>query len=49
MTSEVEAIQEMNNTFKEALAKMKFTQTLEFAKDLTDECMDIESIWLLWP
>lgn len=37
-----EAIQEMNHTIKKALATKKFTQNLEFAKELISECMKLK-------
>ncbi|KAH7672521.1 Myb/SANT-like domain-containing protein [Dioscorea alata] len=43
LVSEVEAIQEMNNTFKEALGNMNSTRTLSFAKDLMSECMKLKN------
>ncbi|XP_039115173.1 uncharacterized protein LOC120250420 [Dioscorea cayenensis subsp. rotundata] len=42
MPSEVEAIQEMNNTIKEALVTKKSTRNLEFAKELIGECMKLK-------
>ena len=43
MPSEVEAIQEMNNTIKEALATKKSTRNLDFANELISECMKLKA------
>ncbi|KAH7655576.1 Myb/SANT-like domain-containing protein [Dioscorea alata] len=43
LVSKVEAIQEMNNIFKEALGNMNSTHTLSFAKDLMNECMKLKT------
>ncbi|XP_039144498.1 uncharacterized protein LOC120281872 [Dioscorea cayenensis subsp. rotundata] len=42
MPTEVEAIQEINNTIKETLLTKKSTQNLEFAKELIGECMKLK-------
>lgn len=43
MISKVEAIHEMNVTIKEGFAKMYPTHSLEFAKDLINECMKLKA------
>ncbi|KAH7672327.1 hypothetical protein IHE45_09G047300 [Dioscorea alata] len=43
MVSEVEAIQEMNNTIKKALGEKKSTKDLDFAKELIGECMKLKA------
>ena len=47
MPSEVEAIQEMNNTIKEALATKKSTRNLDFANELISECMKLKAYGFL--
>ncbi|XP_039135704.1 uncharacterized protein LOC120273122 [Dioscorea cayenensis subsp. rotundata] len=42
MPTEVEAIQEINNTIKETLVTKKSTRNLEFAKELISECMKLK-------